>query len=239
MALFDKEMTLHEMEALLARKLKEEQGGVREHRIIGDLELTCEDYKILSENLREIQQFRYDIIVLEHYKLCKLTAWIFALRYEREEDFIYEEIKSTILELPQHVQRMFIELCESAFMEYGIQQFGVDVKDVEGLLSNLAIHAGVPSQLISAFVAILEDSLQYEDREKLRQSMLTNMSAHMREVYRYIDERSLLELFEAARKVYVDCKEGETDRKVLLSKHPYMSKQIVEACMSSDWVVGA
>jgi hypothetical protein len=94
---------------------------------------------------------------------------------------------------------------------------------------NLAIHAGIPDQLLSAFVAILEDSLKYDDKKKLKQNMINNMSGHMREVYRYIDEQNLLNLLEVARNVYIDCKENNMDKDEVLRKYQYTSRQIIDA----------
>lgn len=228
MNLLDAALSLKEMEQLLAKELQNDKKDIR---IIGDMELSCEDYKCLALKLKGMQQYGCHLDVLDDYKLCLIVTWAFALRYERESKIAYQNMKEMILGQPQYLVRKFLEICESAFMEYGIITFGISAKTLDGLCSLIAIHAGIPKQMLPALFAILSDSLRYSEMHILEQTLRNNMSDHMREVYRYVGEEYQKKMFQVTREMFIDCKLNQLPREELLLKYPYTSSQIMDACI--------
>lgn len=114
MKILDSVLSLEQMEDILEKELERQKHSIR---IFGDLDLSYEDYKCLSLKFRGIYRYPGSIEILENFKLSLLTAWIFSLRYEKEE-ISYYNIKKVLLKLPQYMQRKFISMCSETFEEY-------------------------------------------------------------------------------------------------------------------------
>lgn len=248
MKILDSVLSLEQMEDILEKELERQKHSIR---IFGDLDLSYEDYKCLSLKFRGIYRYPGSIEILENFKLSLLTAWIFSLRYEKEE-ISYYNIKKVLLKLPQYMQRKFISMCSETFEEYELFTYTIHVSNLKDLCSVIAIHAGIPDRLLDRFYRILyEDIMNYElqeescifleknqwngfDSERKIKSfvnrIIDNLSQDMKEIYQYIEELVLEELVQAIRNIFLDCYFYELSIPKLLKKYPVISKKIIESC---------
>lgn len=227
MNLLDADLTLLELEKLLEAEIKNEQ---KDLRIIGDLDLSYEDYKYMILKLKGLTKYKWNIEVFEQYKLSIIATWIFALRYETDKRYLYDKIKGIVDSLQQHHMRYCIETCASAFEEFGIETYGIDIYSMEGIFEVSAIHAGVPMQAQGEFYQLLEDSLNYSNIHLLEKKLFGGVSPKLQEIYRYIGNRHQKRIIYSAREIYIDCKIKKYSLGELLEKHPESSRKFIEGC---------
>ena len=227
MNLLDADLTLLEIEKLLEGEIKNEQKNLR---IIGDLDLSYEDYKYMILRLKGLTKYKWNIEVFERYKLSILTTWIFTLRYEADKSYLYDKVKEILNSLQQHHMRYCIQTCAAAFEEYGIETYGIDIYSLEGIFEVSAIHAGVPKQAQDEFYQLLEDSLDYSNIHLLEKKLIGSVSPKLQEIYKYINNQHQKRIIYSAREIYIDCKIKKFTLSELFEKYPESSRKLIEGC---------
>lgn len=227
MKLLDASLSLGEMEALLEQSLLNEENDIR---ILGDLELSYEDYKCLSLKLKGLTKYKDNIEVCNRFKLCAVVAWVFALRYEKEDKIKVNLVKKLLESLPQHQLRYVISLFNATFSDYGLQDFGVDTTSLEGFFTVAAIHSGIPVDLLNEFYHLLDESLKHQDMELLEDQVVNCLSTRMDEIYKYIDKNIQRQMIALTREMYVDYKINGLSQEEILSKYNYTSRSIIDGC---------
>ena len=69
----------------LEKKLEQEITSGSNIRIIGDLNISYEDYTTIREKINELMNYKDNITVWNQYRLCTLVSWVFSLIYEDTE----------------------------------------------------------------------------------------------------------------------------------------------------------
>ena len=115
--LFEKNMSLSEMDAVLEHFLTEESSTIR---ILVDIPLTEEEYIQLSDKLIGMKR---NMANIQRYRISMLMAWAYALYYGRGESKEYCEIMSGLDEMPQYFTRQFFRLCSRTFEEFGLNTY--------------------------------------------------------------------------------------------------------------------
>ena len=67
----------------LEKKFEEEITSVDNNiRIIGDLNISYEDYITIREKINALMDYKDNITVWNQYRLCTLVSWVFSIIYE-------------------------------------------------------------------------------------------------------------------------------------------------------------
>lgn len=252
MRILDSVLSLEQMEDILEKELEMRKHSIR---ILGDLDLSYEDYKCLSLKFRGIHRYPGSVEILENFKLSLLITWVFSLRYEKEE-ISYCNIKKILLELPQYMQRKFISMCRETFEEYELFMYNIPISNMKELCSIIVIHSGMPDRLLNRFYHILyEDIVNYELQYELQKELcifneknqcncleserkiklfvtriINSFSKDMKEAYQYIENTVLEEMVQTIRSIFLDCYFYELSISELLKKYPVISRKMIESC---------
>lgn len=225
MNILDADLTLLELEELLELEMRNEEKDIR---IIGDLDLSYEDYKYMILRLKGLTKYRWNMEVFEKYKLCIITSWVFTLRYETDKNFMYDKVKRLLNGLQQHHLRYCIKMCASAFEEYGIETYGIDTQTLEGIFELSAIHAGIPRQVQHEFYQLLDDSLNYSNLKFLESDLFDRLPPRLQEIYQFIDSRHQKRIIYVLREIYMDYKIGKCSLDEVLNRYSETSRKFIE-----------
>lgn len=226
MNLLQTPLTLLEIERLLEKELRDEE---KDYRIIGDLELTYEEYCFLSLKAKGLQRYENDLAITEKYRFVTLVAWVFSMRYANIEKASYEAMYIKVNKLQQHTIRKTIHVIAGTFEEYGINTYGLDIYSLEGLFALIGIHAGIPKKAHDRLFNILEESLNYKDMNRFEQQLMLELEPRMTLIYNYMEEDTKKKLFHETREIFIDCRMNNLSIEKLKEKYVYASKSILNS----------
>lgn len=224
MNLLQTPLTLLEMERLLEKELRDEE---KDYRIIGDLELTYEEYCFLSLNAKGLQRFENNLVMIEKYRFVVLVTWVFSMRYANIDKANYETMYNRINKLQQHNMRKTINIIARTFEEYGFYTYGLDIYSLDGLFALIGIHAGIPNKVYNRLFNILEESLNYKDMNRFEQQLMLELEPRMTLIYEYMEEDTKRKLFHETREIFVDCRMNQLSIEEVLEKYIYASKGLL------------
>lgn len=226
MNLLQTPLTLLEIERLLEKELRDEE---KDYRIIGDLELTYEEYCFLSLKAKGLQRYENDLAITEKYRFVTLVAWVFSMRYANIDKASYEAMYIKVNKLQQHMMRKTIHVIAGTFEEYGINTYGLDIYSLEGLFALIGIHAGIPKKAHDRLFNILEESLNYKDMNRFEQQLMLELEPRMTLIYDYMGEDTKKKLFHETREIFIDCRMNNLSIEELKEKYVYASKSILNS----------
>lgn len=226
MNLLQTPLTLLEIERLLEKELRDEE---KDYRIIGDLELTYEEYCFLSLKAKGLQRYENDLAIIEKYRFVTLVTWVFSMRYANIEKESYEAMHNKVNKLQQHTMRKTIHVIAGTFEEYGINTYGLDIYSLEGLFALIGIHAGIPNKAHNRLFNILEESLNYKDMNRFEQQLMLDLEPRMTVIYNYMEEDTKKKLFHETREIFIDCRMNNLSLEELKEKYVYASKSILNS----------
>ncbi|WP_310604993.1 hypothetical protein [Anaerosporobacter sp.] len=227
MNLLQTPLTLLEIEQLLEKELRDETKG---YRIIGDLELTYEEYCFLELKAKGLKRYGNDLTIMEKYRFVVLVSWVFSMRYGNLDKVNCGMINDKINKLPQHIMRKTIHVVAQTFEDYGINTYGLDIYSTEGLFALIGIHAGIPHKAYDRLFGILDDSLNYKDMNRFEGQLMTKLEPRMTVIYEYMDEDTKRKLFHETRDIFIDCRVNNLSIEELKEKYIYAANSILEAC---------
>lgn len=226
MNLLQTPLTLLEIERLLEKELRDEE---KDYRIIGDLELTYEEYCFLSLKAKGLQRYENDLAITEKYRFVTLVTWVFSMRYANIEKASHEAMYNKVNKLQQHTMRKTIHVIAGTFEEYGINTYGLDIYSLEGLFALIGIHAGIPNKAHDRLFNILEESLNYKDMNRFEQQLMLELEPRMTVIYNYMEEDTKKKLFHETREIFIDCRMNNLSIEELKEKYVYASKSILKS----------
>jgi hypothetical protein len=229
MNILNKPFTLLEIEHLLDEELSDERNN---YRIIGDLNLTYEEYCYLELKSKGLQRYESNLTMMEQYKFVLLVSWVFSIRYTDKENLKLDELRNKFQKLPQHTQRQAVKIIAEVFHEYGINTYELNPYTIEGLYAILAIHAGIPEKLHNEIFSILEESLHYKDVNQLEKKLKYELSPRMNFIYEYVDTDTIRKLFRDIRSLFIDCRVKGMGLDELTVKYPFISMSLIRNCFS-------
>ncbi len=224
MNLLQTPLTLLEIERLLEKELRNEE---KDYRIIGDLDLSYEEYCFLTLKAKGLQRYENNLVMLEKYRFVVLVSWVFSMRYANIEKVNYETMYREINNLQQHIMRKTISIIAGTFEEYGIYTYGLDIYSLEGLFELIGIHSGIPNRVHERLFNILEESLNYKDMNRFEQQLMLELEPRMTAIYEYMEEDTKKKLFHETREIFIDCRMNNLTIEELQDKYVYASKSIL------------
>lgn len=228
MKLLQNPLTLFEIEKLLENELRD---GKKNYRIIGDLDLTYEEYCFLELKSRGLKQYRDNLQFLEKYRLVILVTWVFGLRYATVDKSGYYQIREDIGKLKQYVVRKTLSIIGEAFDENALNTFGEDVSTLDGLFTIIGIHAGIPDNAYNKLFSLLEESLNYKDIARLELQIKKELDSTLTSVYEHVNGKTLSRFILQMREIYIDCRESAYTLEELEDKYIFAPRKFLERCL--------
>ena len=216
------------MEQILEKNIRNRSGNMR---IIGDLDLSKDDYKYLRLKLKGIIRQEADLILIEKYKLSIITGQVFAFLYESEEKANFKVYDEFISKLNQYQVRAFLTIISEAFCDMGIETFGINGDTLVDLYEVAGMHVGLKQTHQNDFFALLDESLDYFDIRKFEDKISDRflVKGH----YKYINKQNLERMFAELRELFIDCKVNNLTKDILYQKYPVVSNKLILSC--HDW----
>lgn len=137
--LFKPEMTLQQMNKILERCCLEHKG--RAILAVDAIPLTYEDYELMKKRMDNYINFSGDASGYFEVQLCIVITWIFAEKFH-QKDFSKNFMQS-LMTLPQHHFKSYIDMIASAMIEYNLETFGEDYEKASGICNIIHKHASV------------------------------------------------------------------------------------------------
>lgn len=138
MKILRKSLSLLSIEKILESELTYERHNIK---IIGDLDISLEDYHYLISKLKRLFYGTTNVTLLRKYRLSITTAWIFTLKYDGELNL--NEMNKIIMKIPQHHFRCFLDIFYSVFEEFGFESTEIQIETMEGLIAMILENSGV------------------------------------------------------------------------------------------------
>ncbi|MDE7326447.1 MAG: hypothetical protein K2N63_09240 [Lachnospiraceae bacterium] len=222
--LFEKNMSLSEMDAVLEHFLAKEGSAIR---ILVDIPLTEEEYILLSDKLISMKR---NMATMQRYRISMLLAWAYALYYGKEESREYCEIMSKLDEMPQHFTRQFFRICSRTFEEFGLNTYFKEICSKQQLCGMMVAQAGISEEMAPHFCRLLEELIEGKSiREAMDEMGMTN-NEHLEDVANASSYYFLENLLLSAKEMMRDCQSGHYTEPEIREKYNITSSRLIHTC---------
>lgn len=227
MNILDADFTLYEIEQTLEYQLRVEDERIR---TIGDLNITYEDYRYLTLKLKGLTKYITRIDIIEQYKLSIVTAMVFSIRYEKELEYCYQQIRNCLNKLQQHHLRYCIRICSDTFYELGLSTYGLSLNSIEDVLEVITMHAGLTKEQLGVTLRHLDEYYTGELAEQ-EDELYDNMDEELYAAYPMLtNKRHHHPLTQLLKEVYEACCIKHLSIKQISEEYETVSVNLIEAC---------
>lgn len=228
MRMLNTSLSLNQIEEELERQLREPKNYIR---ILGDLELSMEDYQYLLFKIRGLKKYQDHPEFFERFRLSILTLWIFTLRMKKGGQSHCKQIREELQKMNQYHVRRYVTMMLDAFGEYGLNVFGMSGEGtVDGLLELLVIHTGIPENLQDDFCHLLDDSLAYGEFSVVESRFFMRLPLHMQQLYSFVKRDVVVQMVDYSRKMFLDYRLNGITCREAYEKYPLMSSNLMKGC---------
>lgn len=222
--LFEKNMTLAEMDAVLEQFLTENSFAVR---ILADIPLTEEEYRQLLGKLSVLER---DMATMQRYRLCVLMAWTYALYYGEEDAQYYHVLMEEMDGIPQYFVRQFLKVCGSTFEDFGLNTYYSEINSKQQLYSMMVAQAGIPEMMAPMFCRILDELVEGKPVKEAMEAMKGARNEQLGYTADAANSRFLENLLLSAREIMRDCQSGDYTEEELQKKYRITSSRLIHTC---------
>ncbi|WP_167958315.1 hypothetical protein [Anaerosporobacter faecicola] len=225
MNLLQKPLSLLEIEEMLENEFRDDQKGIR---IIGDLDLTYEDYCFLELKAKGLQRYSNNMVMVEKYRFVVLTTWVFALRYGNLDKINMAKVSKKFTSLQQHIMRKSIHIISETFDEFGLNTYGQNTYTLEGLLTAIGLHAGIPTNVQERLFTVLEESMNYQDMNRFEQQLKFDLEPRLSMIFSYVGSKMTRKILLEYRDIFLECRLNNVNIEQLLERYMNVSKGFIE-----------
>ena len=226
MRFFYAEATLYEMELELEHQFFEENHKLR---TLGDLNITSEDYRYLNFRIQGIMKYITKVEVMEQYRLCILTAMVFAVQYERDAGFVLRKYEEKMEQFQQHQYGFCMHMFADTFYDLGLSTYGIGIDSTKELMEVVIMNANIPKKIINALCEILEEYFSQQQCYVLEDELYSKLNRVLACVYPSMAMNHHSRCFtRLLKELYEACYSGHTLLKQLYDEFGTLSKQIIE-----------
>lgn len=222
--LFEKNMSLSEMDAVLEHFLTKESSAVR---ILVDIPLTEEEYLQLSQKLISTKR---NMENMQRYRISMLLAWAYSLYYGKAESREYCEMMSRLDELPQYFTRQFFQICSRTFEEFGLNTYFPEICSKQQLCGMMVAQAGISEEMAPHFCKLLEELIEGKSIAEAMNEMETTNNEHLEDVASSSSYYFLENLLLSAKDVMRDCQSGDFTEPQIREKYNITSSRLIHLC---------
>lgn len=135
--LFKPDMTLQQMNKILERYCFDSNG--KTVLATKAIPLTYEDYRLMKDRLDNFINFNGDASGYFDVQLSIIITWIFAEKFHQKD--LSKTFIQSLMTLPQHHFKSYIDMMASTMIEYNLETFGEDYEELSGLCNIIHKHA--------------------------------------------------------------------------------------------------
>ena len=206
---------------------KEITSAKNDIRIIGDLNISYDDYILIKERINTLMDYKDNITVWNKYKLCTLVTWVFSIIYE-DKNCSAANFLTSFDGFHQYAVRYLLDIYNETFEEFGLEIPGVVINSEESLQQAIILQAGIPDECHKELYNALTDTLEGETANIGRETLL-EASPKIRTMYRHLDIDRQKKLMNQYRKVFLDINVKGLSRDEVLRRNPITSKRIISS----------
>ena len=152
----DNSKSLLEFEKMFEKEITSAENDIR---IIGDLNISYEDYILIKEKINTLMDYKDNITVWNKYKLCTLVTWVFSIIYE-DKNFNASSFLTSFDGFHQYAVRYLLDIYNETFEEFGLEIPGMVINSEESLQQAIILQAGIPDEYHRELFNMLTNSLE-------------------------------------------------------------------------------
>ena len=218
----DNSKSLLEFEKMFEKEITSAENDIR---IIGDLNISYEDYILIKEKINTLMDYKDNITVWNKYKLCTLVTWVFSIIYE-DKNFNASSFLTSFDGFHQYAVRYLLDIYNETFEEFGLEIPGMVINSEESLQQAIILQAGIPDEYHRELFNMLTNSLE-SDKITTPKDALSEASPKIRKMYHYLDIDKQKKLMNQYKKVLRDIKVKGLSRDEVLRRNPITSKRVI------------
>lgn len=222
--MLDSTLSLREIEHELREAITRKKGTIR---TIGDLDLTSEDYKILSLRFRGFRKYQNDINIYEQFTISLLAFGAYQFIDEEEPLKVVQKINEIASVIPQYLQRKILDEFDSAIKEYSLSNPGIHLKTVSQLISFFLLGSYNSDTFYQQYFAEIENCSDENFTEEFFEEL---DQKYFHREYVIYEKEVWKHAFGMQRQAFLDCMNNELDINQMLAKYTRLPYRFIKNC---------
>lgn len=224
MSMLDSALSLYEMEKVLEDAIQKSNGKIR---TIGDLQLSQEDYKILTLRLRGFTNYQRNVKMYEKYSISLLAIMSNYFHNETSCSMIFKKFQQFFEQVPQYMQRKICENFELIMQEFNLATYGVRITDLNVLIQILLIHSYNTETVFQKYFAALDKCSDGKYTDEFMEEVLNYVYPREMEL---LDPSIRKRIFKLSLDAYLDCVNNGRTEEEMLEKYIRLPYLFIHTC---------
>lgn len=212
----------------LERKFEEEITSVDNNiRIIGDLNVSYEDYITIREKINALMDYKDNITVWNQYRLCTLVSWVFSIIYE-DTEYNATNFMESLDGFHQYAVRYLLDIYNETFEEFGLEIPGLVINSEESLQEAIIVQAGVPDEYHGMLYDALSSTVE-NDTVNIEKDVMKDFAPKVKMMFKCLNRDRQKKLMNLYRKAFLEIKVKGMSREEVLKRNPITSKRVISS----------
>lgn len=210
----------------LERKFEEEITS-EDIRIIGDLNISYEDYITIREKINKLMDYKDNITIWNQYRLCTLVSWVFSLIYE-DAEYNATNFMESFDGFHQYTVRYLLDIYNETFEEFGLEIPGLVINSEESLQEAIILQAGVPDEYHKVLFDALNSTVD-ETTVNIEKDVMKDFSPKIKTMFKCLNRDRQKKLVNLYRKAFIEIKVKGMSRDEVLKRNPITSRRVISS----------
>lgn len=215
------------MSLLDLEKKFEEEITSKDIRIIGDLNISYEDYITIREKINKLMDYKDNITVWNQYRLCTLVSWVFSLIYE-DSEYNATNFMESFDGFHQYTVRYLLDIYNETFEEFGLEIPGLVINSEESLQEAIILQAGVPDEYHKVLFDALNSTVD-ETTVNIEKDVMKDFSPKIKTMFKCLNRDRQKKLVNLYRKAFIEIKVKGMSRDEVLKRNPITSRRVISS----------
>lgn len=215
------------MSLLDLEKKFEEEITSKDIRIIGDLNISYEDYITIREKINKLMDYKDNITVWNQYRLCTLVSWVFSLIYE-DAEYNATNFMESFDGFHQYTVRYLLDIYNETFEEFGLEIPGLVINSEESLQEAIILQAGVPDEYHKVLFDALNSTVD-ETTVNIEKDVMKDFSPKIKTMFKCLNRDRQKKLVNLYRKAFIEIKVKGMSRDEVLKRNPITSRRVISS----------
>ena len=196
-------------------------------RIIGDLNISYEDYVTIREKISKLMDYKDNITVWNQYRLCTLVSWVFSLIYE-DAEYNATNFMESFDGFHQYTVRYLLDIYNETFEEFGLEIPGLVINSEESLQEAIILQAGVPDEYHRMLFDALNSTVD-ESTVNIEKDVMKDFSPKIKTMFKCLNRDRQKKLVNLYRKAFIEIKVKGMSRDEVLKRNPITSRRVISS----------
>ena len=215
------------MSLLDLEKKFEEEITSEDIRIIGDLNISYEDYITIREKINKLMDYKDNITIWNQYRLCTLVSWVFSLIYE-DAEYNATNFMESFDGFHQYTVRYLLDIYNETFEEFGLEIPGLVINSEESLQEAIILQAGVPDEYHRMLFDALNSTVD-ESTVNIEKDVMKDFSPKIKTMFKCLNRDRQKKLVNLYRKAFIEIKVKGMSRDEVLKRNPITSRRVISS----------